>query len=437
MTAGSIRRQLSQDQTDLRDKMITEIRSPKHRAVSFKLEEVLVITPFSEDCDLFLFMEEEYALYRTSKKTFTELRLAAQEAALKKCEVYPRVTLELIYDILAKQGGISPEGRKKLMDRECELVEYFSFPRECGKALYREAKAEKKRTIIISESIYPREVTEHILENCGYGSNDGLIKVSEIKNCTAESWYSAALDKAGVGAGKLLHIGCNVAFDVELPIVKGSKALLIAPVMELMERSGRILGYIRKKHLYDYDSPEYLTLHCVLGLYAAYAFDHPRNKKALSDFCGDGYNIGFLAAGAAGLSDEKSSKGKKFAPHIREALSRDEKFLDGCDDFRDMLDEHFGEHLEKYGSKGCEEFMDFLEECCAAGDRELFIPYFSTDLMKKWGNSVKEPELVPYSRRKMKESKLDKLADKMFPPGTKVRNIVDGILVKGHKSSKK
>lgn len=424
---------LSPEQTAVLDKMTAEIRSAEFRAVSFKMQDVLVITPFSEECDLFLFMEDEYSLFRTSKKSFTELRLAAQEAALKKCEIYTRVTLELIYSIFAKLSGISPEGREKMMQRECELIEHFAFPRECGKALFREAKANNKRTVIISESIYPRRVVENILEHCGYGSYDELIMISEIKNCTAESWYSAALSKSGTSAGKLLHIGSSVAFDVELPIIKGSKALLLAPVGQLMEKSGRILGYIRKKHLYDYDSAKYLTLHCALGLYAAYAFDFPRNKTALSDFCGDGRMLGFLAAGAAGLDSGAAGKGGKMRPLIIDALKRDEKFLDGLDDFGRLLDGHFGENLEKYGGEGCGGFLDFLEECCASGDRELFRPYLSTDALKKWASSIKEPEIIPFSGKKQKTGALDKLADKMFPPGTKVRNIADGILAKGHK----
>lgn len=432
-SGNGFKRQLSPEQTAVLDKMTAEVRSTDHKAVSFKMQDTLVITPFSEECDLFLFMEDEYSFFKTGKKSFTELRLAAQEAALKKCEVYPRVTLELIYSIFAKLSGISPEGRERLMRRECELISYFSFPRECGKTLFREAKESKKRTVIISESVYPRDVVENILENCGYGSYDELVMVSEIKNCTAESWYNAALSASGAEAGKLLHIGSSVAFDIELPIVKGSKALLLAPVSQLMEKSGRILGYIRKKHLYDYDSTKYLTLHCSLGLYAAYAFDYPQNRKALSDFCGDGCMLGFLAAGAAGLDTGSSGKGGKMRPLIIQALKSDEKFLDGLDDFIKMLDDHFGGNLDKYCTEGCGEFLDFLEECCASGDRELFRPYLSTDALKKWSSSVKEPEIIPFSGKKRKKSVLYRLADKMFPPGTKVRNITDGILAKWHK----
>ena len=60
----------------------------------------------------------------------------------------------------------------------------------------------------------------------------------------------------------------------------------------------------------------------------------------------------------------------------------------------------------------------------------------SADALKKWGASVKEPELVPYSSGADERNSLYKLADKMFPPGTKVRNITEGILAKGRKKKR-
>ena len=119
---NGFKRRIAPEQTAVLDRMTTEVRSPERKAVSFKMQDSLVMTPFSEECDLFLFMEDEYSFFKTGKKFFTELRLEAQEAALKKCEVYPRVTLEMIYGIFAKLSGISPEGRERLMQRECELI---------------------------------------------------------------------------------------------------------------------------------------------------------------------------------------------------------------------------------------------------------------------------------------------------------------------------
>lgn len=431
-SSKSIKRPLSEPQIQLRQKLISEAENSRYKAVSFKMQDVLVISPFSEECDIFLLMEDEFALFNTGKKSFTELRMSAQEAALKKCGVYTRVTLEMIYKIFAKQSGISPEGKQRLMKLECELTEHFCFPRECGKALFRAAKNKNKKAVIISEWIYPAEVTKNVLENCGYGSFDELITVSDIPESNASSWYDITLEKAGVSAEKLLHIGSSVAFDIELPIVHGSKSLLLAPVNQLMEKSGRLSGYIRKKNIYDYDKPEFLAVHCVLGLYSAYAFDTPQNKTPLSDFCGDCYMLGFVVLGALSLCGDFSSK-TEMQELLMKALDSDKTFLDGKADFEKMFEEHFGSFLKKYKANGCENALEFLEECCGSADREMFRSHFSGERMKKWAAFVKEPEIAPFSAGATKKNALYRLADKMFPPGTKVRNIVDGILAKGHK----
>ncbi|MBQ6181280.1 MAG: hypothetical protein IJK31_06280 [Ruminococcus sp.] len=436
-TEKQLRRQPSETQTELMNRMLGEAGSNKYRAVSFRMEDVLVMTPFLDEYALFMFMEEDFAMFDTKgKKTFTELRIAAAEAAEKKYGVRTRVTLAKIYDIFAKLSGVSPDGRDKLMERECELIEHFTFPRECGKALYREAKNSRKRVIIFSESIYPREVVEEILERCGYSSYDGLVVISEIKDCDARSWYNPVLEKAGVSAAKLFHCGHDVAYDIELAIMNGSKAMMTAPAVGLMERSGRLAGYIRDKLVYDLDSPEHLALQCFLGSYAAYGFDIPQTKVPLSDICGDGRLLGFIVLGAYSLCGEDYKPSSRQALIIN-ALNSDKAALEGKEDFDTLFSRHFGSFLDKFGSKDCELPLQFVEECCSAADREFFRPYMSPEALKKWGSSVKEPKLVEYSTRSTEKRALDRLADKMFPPGTKVRNITDGILSKGRKKNKK
>lgn len=426
-------RPLSDAQDELMKKLLGEVGNQKYKAVSFKMNDVLILLPFSEPYDIFTLMEEDFSqLCPESKKTFSELRIAAQEAALEKYEIMARVTIEKIYNIFAKLSGVNQPVKKQLMQRECELIEQFSFPRECGKALFREAKNNKKRVIITAETIYPKEVITNILEKCGYNAYDGLVIVSEISGCTSESWYQAALEKSGTAADKFLHIGGDVAFDIELPIFKGSKALLLAPVLTLMSKSGRIRGYAEEKKLFDYDKPQYLALHCVFGLYAAYAFDIPQNKVPLSDFCTDGYSIGFLVLGALSLcKDYKPAS--QLQEKILEAIKQSPEILDGYKDFSAMYDAHFSSISEKYGTDGCQLPLEFIEKCCASADRELIQPYLSADIAKKWAGSVKEPEIIPYYSGRPKKGALSRLADRMFPPDTRVRTIVDGILSKMHK----
>lgn len=423
----------SEEQSKLMQRMLAETSNSRYKSVSFKMDGILVLTPFSDRADLFQLMEEYYIeICGGKKKSFAELRIAAEDAALKKHEIAARVNIEIIYKILAKTNDISSDNAKKLMEYECELMEHFSFSRECGKALFRDAKNNKKRVIIISESFYPKKVVANILEKCGYGSYDGLIMVNEIANATGESWFAKTVEKAGVKAEQLLHIGGDVAFDIELPIVKGSKALLLAPIIPQLLKSGRLRGYLESEKLLEYDSPQYLSLRCVLGLYAAYSFDIPQGKAVFSDFCDNEYMMGFIVLGSQSLyGDEKIESELQKA--ILTALKKNPRILDGFKDFSAMFEIYFGKTLEKYGFEGCQLPIEFVEKSCSSADRKHIQPYLSSKTFEKWANSVKEPEIVSFYSDKTKKGALSRLADRMFPKNTFVRTIVDKMLYKIHK----
>ena len=146
------KRPLSAAQDEILVKMLHEVERNDHRAISFKLWDTLVITPFSQPEDIFLFMEDDFSLLNTTNKSFTEYRVEAQKAAEKKYGTKGNVTLEKIYDILAKMSGITPTGREKLMTRECDLIQHFAFPRKIGKLLFDKAKDCKNKIIITSVS---------------------------------------------------------------------------------------------------------------------------------------------------------------------------------------------------------------------------------------------------------------------------------------------
>ena len=369
---------------------------------------------------------------KKKRTSFYDLRIKAEAAALKKNEIMVRVSLEDIYSILAKTAGLTAEEKNALMERECRLIEKYSVPRECVRRLFRKAKNANKRVIIAAESIYPPDTVRAVIENCGYGSYDGLVIVSEIPKRTAESYYAAVLEKAGVSPDKLLHIGGDVAFDIELPLMKGSKALLIAPPSVLMEKSGRVRAYCEEKHIFDYGNADHFALRCAFGLYSLYGFDFPQNKTALSDFCADMYMMGFIVLGTLGLIPDHSPE-NKLAREIVQALETDSEACAGRDDFNDMLENYFGDIRSRLSTEGCQLPLDFVEHCCTSADRKHLEANISAKVFKKWSSSVKDPEIIRFRADKPKQNAVSRLADKMFPPGTKVRSITDSILAKGHK----
>jgi hypothetical protein len=428
--------QLTAEQKALKDKMLKEVKGSSYKAVSFKMTGTLVITPFSEHSDIFMLMEDDFKDLTTVKKSFTELRVAAEEAAEMKYASQGGATLSRIYDILEKTGGLSPSSRDKLYKRECELIVYFSIPRGFGKELFKTAKKAKKKTIIVADTIYPRNVIVNILSHCGYENCDELIVLSEISLNISDNRavYEAITKKVNGSASKLLHIGGDVVADVEVPIMNGSKALLLSGVIPLMVKSGRLRGFVQAKQVYDYDTPDFLALHCLFGIYAAYLFDVPQNKQAQSDFCNDEYMLGAIVGGALKVADIVPEG--DIAQVLYDIINNSERSREGMEDMANLYHAYFDGHLSKFGFKGCTLPLEFLVKHAAIGDRSMLQSRMSAADFVKWSEINHEAEIAPVYGRKMKQNGMSKLADKLFPPGTKVRNIADGLLVKMKEKSK-
>ncbi|MBP3249910.1 MAG: hypothetical protein IJ170_02400 [Ruminococcus sp.] len=428
---GSIqlKRHLTAEQSALKRQLVGEIGRSGYKAVSFKLEGVLAQLPFAEIYDLFTFMEVEFSLLHTGTGSFVQYRLQAQQEAEKKT-AHP--SLERVYKILEKITKISPTSREKLMKRECELAGYFAFPRECGKALYSEAKKLGKSITIVADTIYPRSVVTRVLRSCGYEEYDQLIVTSEEK-LPDEGYAGALMDliiaKTAMPSHQILHIGGDVEADVETPILKGARAVLLSPTVPLMVKSGRLRGFIEALHVYDYDHARYFNLHCAFGLYAAYGFDIPQNKVPQSDFCGDAYMLGFMVLGPISMIRDFTPE-TDLQRELIDAMERNPECAGGKEDFATFYKLHFAGHLEKFNTSGCIEPLRFLEKHAAAGDRLLLRKQLSLETDEAWTEAFTEPKLAPVRLTPPKQNALGRLADKLFPPGTRVRNIVDGLLVK-------
>lgn len=408
-------RMFSDEQNNILKKMLSEISKPEIRAVSFRMKDVLVVTPFSSGQDMFVLMEDDFRKISKSGKSFAQLRIEAHDTAMKKSG---SISLDNIYSILSKTGKI--KNSEPLIQRECELIRNFSSARECGKLLYNEVLKHNRKIIIVTDGVYPEDVITGILEKCGYTNYDSLVISDD---------FGEIQEKAGVEPSELLHIGGNVEHDVETPILKGSKALLLSPEIPLMVKSGRLRGFVQASSLLEIDTPEYLALRCAFGLYAMYGFDVPQNKIPKSDFCKDPYMLGFIVFGTLSLTDNYELS-TPFQREILSSLDNNKKIVQGMNDFKKMFQKYFGEYDIKYS--GCELPLVFLENHSAPADRMLLRSCLSDGTYKNWSENVTDPEILPVYARTVKKNAVSKLADKLFPPGTKVRTIADGILAKSH-----
>lgn len=428
-----LRRPLSAQQKELMEKITAEISSPGIKTVSIKAEDVLIALPFAEESSFYALMEDDFKGMTKKDKSFADFRTEASDTAEKKLSLNSPIKLKNIYDILMKQSGISEEQRDRLMERECQLYSQYIRPKECGTDIFSKAAEGNKKIIVTSLGPYPRELMKKVLEKCGYGSCNIFILHNELNVPAAAetAFLDIVLKKAKGAPSSVLHIGSDVTNDVEAPILKGAKALLIQPAVPLMIKSGRFRGYVQAEHLYEYDTDSFFALRCVMGLYCLYGFGWQQKKAPRSDFCGDSHMLGFLVLGALSLAEDFSPSPEQ--EQLIAALKACPEASEGLADFKDMSREIFGDVISSHGRKGCELPLIFLEKYAYAGDKEILSPYLSEDYSASWSENAKEPELAPVYAHKAKKNAVARLADRLFPPGTRVRTIADDILSKGKK----
>lgn len=427
-------RPLNAEQSHLLKNMKGEINSDRTSAVSFEMFETLVLRPFFDRQDIALLMEDDFSSVYIGKKSFYELRTEAEKRMLKKNSDTGCVKLEEIYSCLEKISKISPSSREKLMNRECELEEYFCYPRRCGMELYKKAREKGMKVIITADTFLPRKTVEKILKNCGYGDWDKLYITGELNIPKAPDGqlFTKICKDLKLPAHRLLHFGGDLSADAEAPIKAGTRSVLVTSCRDRLIKSGQLCGYIQKKIFFDFCSQKYLSLRCILALYSHYAFDYPQKRIALSDFCGDRYMAGFLILGALSL-DKSRRKFDKLKKAILTAMEETPEITAGKEDFSAVFSSHFGSHLDKYGYAGCELPFEFYTEHGAVEDRMFIQDKLSSDVVSKWAVEVSEPETAPVYVGEVKQSAMSKLADKMFPPGTQVRIYAEGVLAKLHK----
>lgn len=426
-------RPLNGEQSHLLKNMKGEINSSYVSAVSFEMFETLVLRPFFDRQDIAMLMEEDFSSMYIGKKSFYELRTEAEKRALKKSAA-GCVRLEDIYSCLEKISRISPSSREKLMNRECELEEHFCYPRQCGMELYRKARESGMKLIITADTFLPGKTVEKILKNCGYTAWDGLYITGElnIPKVPDGQLFRKICGDLKLPAHRLLHFGGELDADAEAPIKAGARSVLVTSCRDRLIKSGQLCGYIQKKVFFDFCSPKYLALRCILALYSHYAFDYPQKRIALSDFCGDKYMAGFLILGALSL-DKSFKESDKLKKAVLAAMEETPEMTAGKEDFSAVFSRHFGSHLDKYGCSGCELPFVFYTEHGAVEDRMFIQDKLSAHIVSQWAAAVSEPETAPVYVGEVRQSALSKLADKMFPPGTQVRIYAEGVLAKLHK----
>lgn len=289
-------------------KIKEKIMDERIKVVSFDLFDTLVTRPFMTPSDMFLLLNQTFI------KEFKPIEAVDFSRIRKNCERDLReinykkgiqeVTLDEIYDLIAKKYNLDNKKLKIIKDLEEKMELHFCRKRNSGYELYTLARDLNKKVILTSDIYLSLDLIKKILTKNGY-EFDKIYLSSELKKTKASgTMFEYVIDQEKTK--DILHIGDNYISDYQKPMEYDiSSAQLFKAIdvfMGYTPKDVRNCGMLYKKFVaFNYDHIPYeenYGVRCSLALIANQYFDNPfRSFNEYSDFNGDPYFIGHYALG--------------------------------------------------------------------------------------------------------------------------------------------
>lgn len=279
--------------------------------VSFDIFDTLVVRPFLNPTDLFSVVDKEFRKF-TNNSTgmdFTKIRIFSEiqarvkkEKEDKKCQ---DITLDEIYETIEEEYHIEKDILDKTKQKEIEYEIRFCTKRYTGFELYEMALALGKKVICVSDMYLPKDVIEKILEKNGYNELSNVYVSSELKITKAhKDLFKYVLEKEGIEAKEMAHIGDNYVSDYENPKKLGIKAQHLPKASDVFQDKNvtHNLSAMLTKSLPMWrdnkNSLNFLGIRCMMGIVANRYFDNPyKTFNYTADFNADPYLIGYYTLG--------------------------------------------------------------------------------------------------------------------------------------------
>ncbi len=194
----------------------------KYDVISFDIFDTLLIRPFSDPTDVFLFVGIEQGTPDFRRIRIEQEFLARQEHKSKYGD--NEVTYEEIWDRMERETGASRQG----MECELELEEKFSFANPLMKEVFDRLKEMGKTIICISDMYLSQEYIRNLLESKGFYGIEKIYMSGEYKKSKAAGdIYRFVKDdlkdyfpeKGGIS---VIHVGDNEVSDVEMAKKSGA-----------------------------------------------------------------------------------------------------------------------------------------------------------------------------------------------------------------------
>lgn len=272
----------------------------------------MILRPFLEPADLFVFMEDYFSSITTGNLSFKETRLYAEKQCRKIMRIshptWQDVTLDEIYAQMEKEFHIPQEKCRLLMEKETSLEKQFCIPRKLGKELYELAHYAGKRLILVSDMYLPEKSVNAILEKNGYTLHEKLYLSSTERFLKyTGDLFRVALDDLQLQPQRILHIGDNWETDYIQPVKLDCKAFFMPKAKDILfntlgdKYTGEGIGATFNNTNSVVDLSEIMKqphIRCLYSLVANEIYDNPFvSFNPVSNYNRDAYFIGYFAVG--------------------------------------------------------------------------------------------------------------------------------------------
>jgi len=197
--------------------------------VSFDIFDTLILRNVYHFNDVFVVVAEAARRsYGLDCPDFLNRRVAAEMRARKIRESSAgtrEVDLDQIYEVFVEHDGLSSADAEVLKKLELEFERRFCCVNPFMHAVYDYCRKKGKRIGIVSDMYLPQPFLENVLKAAGYeGYEFFLLSNACVKRKRDGSIFPLLIEKAGVPADRILHIGDDRVSDFEMPKKAGLDA---------------------------------------------------------------------------------------------------------------------------------------------------------------------------------------------------------------------
>ena len=213
-----------------KENLIQQIR--KVEVVSFDLFDTLIARNILWFEDLVEIIEQKLHNKGVDIKEFVQKRISLEKKL--SCGRSPK--LEEIYAELLKDLNVEDFNAFELAELEyrtdCELI----CPRKDMIGLIHQIKKLGKSVYITTDSYYTKQQIEFLLKQNGIDEIDGVIVSCEYDTKKTEKLFEKLIEEAGTS--RIIHIGDDIASDIESAMAWGLKSFHIYNTEELLDKVG-------------------------------------------------------------------------------------------------------------------------------------------------------------------------------------------------------